>query len=198
MSKNHRTRTARLFGHVRQLDRVLGELLARAWKAGAGPGGARLVIDVDSSTREVHGSHKQGASYGYTKKLGYHPLLATRAGSGEVLHVRNRKGSANTQRGQQRFLDELLARVRRAGATGTILVRGDSGFENQKVFKRLDDQGVEFSIGVKQHKHIRQAIDQIPEDQWQPLENYPDTGEAQIAESTANGWRLMLRRGRTD
>jgi len=26
------------FGHVRQLDRVLGEALARAWKAGAGPG----------------------------------------------------------------------------------------------------------------------------------------------------------------
>ena len=26
------------FGHVRQLDRVLGELLARAWRAGAGPG----------------------------------------------------------------------------------------------------------------------------------------------------------------
>jgi hypothetical protein len=36
------------FGHVRQLDRVLGELLGRAWRAGAGPGLERLVIDVDS------------------------------------------------------------------------------------------------------------------------------------------------------
>ena len=185
------------FGHVRQLDRVLDQTLCRAWAAGAGPGDQRLVIDIDSFIGEVCGYKKQGTGYGYTKKLGYHPLLATRAGSSEVLHIRNRKGSANTQRGQQRFLDELLARVRRAGATGTILVRGDSGFENQKVFKRLDDQGVEFSIGVKQHKHIRQAIDQIPEDQWQPLENYPDTGEAQIAESTANGWRLIVRRVRT-
>ena len=185
------------FGHVRQLDRVLDETLCRAWAAGAGPGEERLVIDIDSFIGEVCGYKKQGTGYGYTKKLGYHPLLATRAGSSEVLHIRNRKGSANTQRGQQRFLDELLARVRRAGATGTILVRGDSGFENQKVFKRLDDQGVEFSIGVKQHKHIRAAIDQIPEDQWQPLENYPDTGEAQIAESTANGWRLIVRRVRT-
>jgi hypothetical protein len=185
------------FGHVRQLDRVLDQTLCRAWAAGAGPGDQRLVIDIDSFIGEVCGYKKQGTGYGYTKKLGYHPLLATRAGSSEVLHIRNRKGSANTQRGQQRFLDELLARVRRAGATGTILVRGDSGFENQKVFKRLDDQGVEFSIGVKQHKHIRAAIDQIPEDQWQPLENYPDTGEAQIAESTANGWRLIVRRVRT-
>src|SRR4051794_365035 len=36
------------FGHVRQLDRVLGETLGRAWRAGAGPGAGRLVIDLDS------------------------------------------------------------------------------------------------------------------------------------------------------
>src|SRR6516165_3345414 len=36
------------FGHVRQLDRLLAETLTRAWKAGAGPGDGRLVIDVDS------------------------------------------------------------------------------------------------------------------------------------------------------
>ena len=39
------------FGHVRQLDRVLGEALKRAWRAGAGPGEGRLVIDVDSFCR---------------------------------------------------------------------------------------------------------------------------------------------------
>ena len=86
-----------------------------------------------------------------------------------MLHIRNRKGQANRQRGQQRFLDELLARVRRAGASGTILIRADSGFQNQKVFKRLDGEAVEFSIGVKLHKHVRAAIDEIPEEQWQPL-----------------------------
>jgi DDE family transposase len=185
------------FGHVRQLDRVLDQTLTRAWAAGAGPGERRLVIDVDSFIGEVCGYHKQGAGYGYTQKLGYHPLLATRAGSLEVLHIRNRKGQANTQRGQQRFLDELLARVRRAGATGTILIRADSGFENKHVFKKLDDQGVQFSIGVKQHKHIREAIEQIAEEQWQPLEGYPEGGEAQIAETTLGKWRLVVRRVRT-
>ena len=129
------------FGHVRQLDSVLDQTLARAWAAGAGPGEERLVIDIDSFIGEVCGYKKQGTGYGYTKKLGYHPLLATRAGSSEVLHIRNRKGSANTQRGNERFVDELLARVRRAGARGKILVRGDSGFENQKVSKSLTRRG---------------------------------------------------------
>src|SRR5215218_5738036 len=58
------------FGHVRQLDRVLGRALERAWKAGAGPGDRRLVIDVDSFVGEVHGDAKHGAAFGYTKKLG--------------------------------------------------------------------------------------------------------------------------------
>ena len=36
------------WGHVRQLDRVSRELLARAWDAGAGPGDSPLMIDIDS------------------------------------------------------------------------------------------------------------------------------------------------------
>lgn len=87
------------FGHVRQLDAVLAEALRRAWSAGAGPGGQRLVVDVDSFVGEVHGYQEQGAAFGYTRVRGYHPLVATRADTGEVLHIRARKGSANTARG---------------------------------------------------------------------------------------------------
>jgi hypothetical protein len=148
-----------------------------------GPGEQRLVIDIDSFVGEVHGDQKQGASDRYTKQLGYHPLLATRAGTGEVLHIPNRKGKANTQRGNPRFVDELIARVQRAGATGTILIRADSGFENHKLFKTFDARRVEFSIGVKQRKPIRALIEQISEDAWVRLTDYPKTGEAQIAET---------------
>jgi hypothetical protein len=92
--------------------------LRRAWAMGAGPGTRRLVIDVDSTICAVVGKLKQGAAFGYTRVLGYHPLLATRADTGEVLHARLRKGSANTARGTRRFVEELVARVRRAGASG--------------------------------------------------------------------------------
>ena len=42
------------------------------------------MIDVDSTICEVVGKAEQGASYGYTHVLGYHPLLATIAGTGEI------------------------------------------------------------------------------------------------------------------
>ena len=41
------------WGHVRQLDRVSRQLLARAWQAGAGPGDAPFTIDLDSTVCET-------------------------------------------------------------------------------------------------------------------------------------------------
>jgi hypothetical protein len=184
------------FGHVRQLDALLGQALCRAWQAGAGPGDRRLVIDVDSFVGEVCGRLKQGAAYGYTKLLGYHPLLATRADTREALHIRLRKGSANTQKGIKRFCEELIARVERAGATGTKLLRADSGFWNSKVFELLERAGWQYSIGVRMIKTVRAAVDAIPEDAWTAIDDYPDEGEAQIAETTYQGRRLIVRRTR--
>jgi Transposase DDE domain group 1 len=184
------------FGHVRQLDHVLDVALTRAWAAGAGPGDGPLVIDIDSFVGEVHGEQKQGASYGYTRQLGYHPVAAVRADTGEVLHIRNRKGKANTQRGAARFVDELLARVRRAGHTGSIIIRADSGFENHKLMATLARRGVEFSIGVKQPRTIRALIEEIPEADWVTIADYPDRGQAQIAEARLGDFRLIVRRTR--
>jgi Transposase DDE domain group 1 len=184
------------FGHVRQLDRVLAETLSRAWAAGAGPGNERLVVDVDSFVGEVYGYNKQGAGYGYTHKRGYHPILATRAGTGEVLHIRARKGSANTSRGALRFVEELIPRVARAGASGPKLLRADSGFWNNKIMARLQAAGWSYSIGITQHKPVKAVIAAIPEPDWQPLGDYPEGGEAQIAQTMLGPQRLIVRRTR--
>lgn len=184
------------FGHVRQLDRVMDVLLGRAWEAGTGPGELPLVIDIDSFVGEVYGYQKQGAGYGYTHRFGYHPLVATRSDTGEVLHIRLRKGQANTQRGVERFVDELIARVRRAGHTGQVIFRADIGFENHKLMRSLAKRGIEFSIGAKQSGKVKALISEIPEDAWIPVTDYPDRGEAQVAEVTYGDWRLIVRRTR--
>lgn len=182
------------FGHVRQLDKVLGEAIKRVWETGAGPGARRLIIDIDSFLGEAKGRLKQGASRGYTGVRGYHPLLATRAGTGEVLHVRARKGAANSARGALRFCEELVARVRRAGATGEILIRADSAFYSNKVIAYLEAKGCLYSIAVTQHKRIAERIAEIPESAWRPVPDYPETGICELAETTYGGRRLIVRR----
>jgi hypothetical protein len=113
-----------------------------------------------------------------------------------VLHLRLRKGSANTQRGILRFTDELIARVNRAGASGTKLMRADSGFWSAKVFAKLQQAGWTYSIGIRMAKHVRDVVDRIDETAWTTITDYPDSGEAQIAESVLGGQRLIVRRTR--
>ena len=181
------------FGHVRQLEAVNGGALEHAWAAGAGPDDELLTIDLDSTICEVAGHAKQGAAFGYTKVLGYHPILATRADTGEIVHARMRKGSANTQRGARRFIDELIARVRRAGAAGQVTMRMDSGFwanDTITTLKRLD---VRFTMAVRcGFKAVAAAIESIDEDAWVDIA-YPDGGVAQVAETTYTTGRHTLR-----
>jgi len=172
------------WGHVRQLDRVSRELLARAWAAGAGPGSAPLTIDLDSTICETYGLQKQGARHhGYTGVRGYHPLLAIAAGTGDVLMARLREGRANTARGAAHFLRETIGRVRYAGATGQLTVRADSGFYGHAVVAVCRAMGVRFSITIRQSPATRRLIEAIPDDAWSPIP-YWIAGGADVAETT--------------
>jgi len=169
------------FGQVRQLDAACGELLTRAWQAGARP--ERLVIDLDSSITPVHGHQQRGARYGHTRQLGYHPIFATSATTGEVIHARLRNGAANTQYGARRFFEETIARCRRAGHDGAFLVRADSGFLSYDLFRAIRRHGGDFSVSATMQAHVRAAIAAIDETDWRPIA-YPGSGRAEIAETS--------------
>ena len=164
------------WGHVRQLDRVSRELLARAWKAGAGPGDGPLTIDLDSTICETYGLAKEGARHhGYTGQRGYHPLLAVAAGTGDVLMSRLREGRSNTARGAAHFLRETVGRVRHGGARGQLTVRADSGFYTHGVVSLCCKTKVRFSITIRLHQSLRNLMEAIPEDA--------------CADSLLDGWR---------
>ena len=171
------------WGHVRQLDRVSRELLAKAWAAGAGPGDAPFTIDLDSTICETYGLVKEGARHhGYTSQRGYHPLLAVAAGTGDVLMARLREGRAITARGAAHFLRETVGRVRYSGARGQLTVRADSGFCVHALVAVCREMDVRFSITVRQHQSLRNLTEAIPEGDWTPIPYWMD-GAADVAET---------------
>jgi len=177
------------WGHVRQLDRVSRELLARAWAAGAGPGDAPFTIDLDSTVCETYGLAKAGAAgFTYTGVRGYHPLLAVAAGTGDVLMARLRGGNANSGRSAGHFLAETVGRVRSAGATGELTVRADSGFYTHDVVAVARRLQVRFSITIRQHTGVRRLIEAIPADAWVPIPYWIEGG-ADVAETTYTPFR---------
>ncbi len=188
------------WGHARQLDKVSGQLLTRAFAAGAGPGAAPVTIDVDSSICETYGLNKQGgAKFTYNHVRGYHPLLAVMAGTADVLHCRLRGGNANSGRGAAGFLAETFRRLRSAGATGPITLRADSGFYSGAVASACRAADVAFSITVRLNPAIRSAIAKIPDDAWAPIPYFLDG--ADVAETSYRPFgkkaplvRLIVRR----
>lgn len=168
------------WGHVRQLDGVLGTALERAWLAGAGPGAQLLFLDADSSIVEVHGA-KHGASYSYNDIWSLHPLFVSRGDTGEILGARLRRGSAASAQGVTDLAAESINTARRGGATGEIVLRGDSAFFNHKLVQRLRKLDVRYSITAPDNVLIRDYVSHIPESAWRPIPYRG--GVAQVAET---------------
>ena len=191
------------WGHVRQLDRAAELALDRAWSSGAAPAVSEMTVDVDSTVCEVHGKAKQGAAYGHTGVLGYHPLVAVRDDTGEMIHTRMRSGSS--QRGHRHFVSEALARLRRLAPAAAVTVRADAGFFSYDTIDAIEGRGGSYSITIPQNAKVKAAIDAIGDDAWKPIA-YTAGGEAQIAETLIdtgrrdrrgpNTLRLVVRRTR--
>jgi hypothetical protein len=184
----------------------------------------QAYIDIDSLLRPVYGHAKQGASYGHTKiagkqvlRKGLSPLattISTRQAAPVVAGIRLRAGRAGSGKGAASMVREAIKAARAAGATGEILVRGDSAYGNGDVIAACVKAKARFSVALTKNRAVLRAIASIPEDAWRPV-HYPgavvdpDTGElisdAKVAETTFTAFastkhpvtaRLVVRRVR--
>ncbi|MFC5112004.1 transposase [Kibdelosporangium philippinense] len=133
-------------GHVAQLEKLSARLLARLAELTPLLAGAdRLgVLDLDSKISQVYGRGKDGAAFGYTGVLGLNTLaatLTTAAGRPVIVATRLRGGNADTRRAVSSLARRALGTARAAGATGPLLVRGDSGFYVGELITMLAREG---------------------------------------------------------
>lgn len=129
-------------------------------------------VDIDSKICQVYGPAKQGAAYGYTGVLGLNVQavsLSSPLAAPTVLATRLRGGNADTRRDATSLLLEALATARAAGASGVVLVRGDSGFYVGDLIRAVIDAGARFSVTAPQRRPIRDAIAGITETAWRPV-----------------------------
>ena len=103
------------------------------------------------------------------------------------------RSSSTPNRGAAHFLRETVGlRVRRAGASGQLTMRADSGFYTHAVVAVCRKMNVRFSITVRQHAPLRcgpNLIEAIPEADWTPVPYWMD-GAADVAETS---YRACLR-----
>ena len=185
-------------GHVRQLESVHRRALTGLAAVTPLLPGAEVLafLDLDSTHRRVYGYKKQGAAVGRLKgKKTLHPLaaiLSTPLCAPVVTGCRMRRGKSADVRGAALFLAEQLVTARALGATGTIVVRGDSKFYSADVVATALRAGAHVSLTVPTSPVRDAAITGIDDAAWIPI-HYPnafvdtDTGElisdAEVAET---------------
>ena len=86
--------------------------------------------------------------------------------------------------------------MRRAGATGALTVRVDSGFWSTDTIVTLNRLDVRYTMAVRTNTAgIAAAIAGIDQDAWVEID-YTPGGQAQVAECVYKGRRLVVRRTR--
>ncbi len=213
-------------GHTRQLAAVArAHLVGLAGRTDLLPGiEQRAMVDIDSLLRPVYGRAKQGASFGHTKiagrqvlRKGLSPLattISTDTAAPVVAGIRLRAGKAGSGKGAASMVTEAIGVARAAGATGEVLVRGDSAYGTSAVVGACLKARVRFSLVLTKNRPVNRAISGIANDAWTPVRypgavTDPDTGElisdAEVAETTFTAFgstthpvtaRLVVRRVR--
>ena len=183
------------FGHVRQLDALLGEALVRAWRAGAGPGrgtagdrrgqlrrggvrpseaGRRLRVHeaarVSPDPRHPRG-HAGGAAHPSAQGIGEHA-----------------EGDAALHRGADR---PRRSRRRQTGSSCCVRTPGSGTTRCSGAWRR--PAGPTRSACACR-RGFAQAVEAIEEQAWQKVEDYPPTAKRRSPRpSTAGGASIVSR-----
>jgi hypothetical protein len=131
-----------------------------------------------------------------------------------VAATRLRGGNAGSARSAASLVKQAIATARAAGATGRILVRGDSAFGSGPVVSACRKAGARFSLTLQSNPKLQTAIDLIDPQAWTPV-RYPGAvfdeqtqcwiSDAEVAETTYTAFestthrvtaRLVVRRVR--
>ena len=192
------------WGHVRQLDRVSRELLARAWKPlGPDPATRRSPsTSIRPSARPTDWPRRAPATTAtpvrgaITRCWPSPPAPATCCWPACARAGPTPPAALPTSCGRR--WDGCAT----AGANGRLTLRADSGFYTHGVVSVCRKMDVRFSITIRQHKSLRNLIEAIPEDAWTPIPYWMD-GAADVAETTCTPFqsepdaapvRLIVRR----
>ena len=165
-----RFETRRNPGSLAGLRAAVDEAQEEVWGALAGRRKRKrdwAVVDLDGHTKELYGEQKEGADFDHRGRWSYNVLLASLAGTGECLAVRNRPGNQRSSEGAADVLADTLPRVGRRFTK--VLVRADSDFDRRDVREACETEGAFFAFVAREAANRLAWAEAIPESAWKPF-----------------------------
>jgi hypothetical protein len=121
-----------------------------------------VTVDLDVTDDPTHGAQQLSFCHGYYDTWCYLPLLAFVSFDEEpgqyLVAAVLRPGNAPTQRGVIGLLRRLLPRLRQAFPPARPFVRLDSGFASPQLLDWLDEQDVDYVVGMPANRVLQRLV----------------------------------------
>lgn len=115
-----------------------------------------LILDVDWTDVELYGNQEDRHYHGYYKEYCYIPLHVT---SGDELLISYlRPSNKDGFRHSWAIIGMLIKRLRKSFPDCNIIVRADSGFMRHKFLGWLEQNNVEYIVGMPRNKRLLKTV----------------------------------------
>lgn len=129
------------------------------------PTNNEVTLDVDAHLVE---SHKQSALYTYEGFPGFQPVLVSWAETGMVLADEFRDGNVPAGRELDRIVDDAYDSLPAREGGWKARVRSDSAAYDQDILGHWDKRKWKFAVSADMTPQLRQEIDKLHLEAWQP------------------------------
>jgi len=135
-----------------RLADVLARRVVKRHRKRLGGRARRITIDLDQTADLAHGGQQLALFNGYYDNTCYLPLLGFMSFNDEVdqylFATVLRPGNSSDKRGAVGVLRRIIALLRAAFPKARIRVRLDAGFAGPDILDCLEDEGVEYVVGM--------------------------------------------------
>jgi len=165
--------TATRYSKITYWRDALDELLVKIFLEAHAAAPEQIVLDLDTTDVELHGSQEGRFFHGYYDKYCYLPLYVF---CGEhLLGVRLREANIDASAGSVREIERIVGQIRAAWPTVRIILRGDSGFCRDELMRWCEAHAVDFVFGFARNERLRRMI---TEAMAQAAQQYEQTRQA--------------------
>ncbi len=130
---------------VARLNRLLVEQFLQRHK---GKRPRQLILDIDPTDDPCHGHQQLALFNGFYDQYMYLPALVFERSSGLLLGVRLQAGNVHSAHRALQLLQPIIRRLRKAWPKVQILIRGDAGFADPRLYRFCEANDLEYLLGL--------------------------------------------------
>lgn len=113
-----------------------------------------MLMDLDTTLLKAYGN-QEGVAYNvHYQDTGYHPILCYDGMTHDLLKVGLRDGTQYCSKDTDAFLESLLAEYRTKFPGIPLILRADSGFAADNVYRKCDEHDCDYVIRLKENNRL--------------------------------------------